>query len=377
MSGTVDTAGRAADLEDIVAISLLWADGSTQTARAFKAIVDEGGDAGLGCNGPASQGALERLVCEKFRDRAESAASVAEARVRARGALSLAAERGIECVPACTAAYPGLLWHIPDPPVVLWTVGDARAVSVPAVAIVGARQATPVGLSVARRLARGLAEAGLAVASGLARGVDGAAHEGALEAGGLTVAVLGFGADIIYPPEHRDLSRRIRQAGVLVTEFPPGAKPLPWRFPLRNRIISGLSRAVVVVEASERSGSLITARAALEQGRDVLAVPGSVASGRYRGAHALIKDGARLVETVDDVLEEIGWGRPAAPPVDGADKHIEISALEAIMATGEAYSLDDLAALTGRGVPDLLAELASLELAGRVARAEGGSFTKT
>jgi len=377
MSGAVDTAGRAADLEDIVAISLLWADGSTQTARAFKAIVDEVGDAGLGGIRLDGPGVLERLVCEKFGDRAESVAAVAEARVRARAALSLAAERGIECVPACTAAYPGPLWQIHDPPVVLWTVGDARVVSAPAVAIVGARQATPVGLSVARRLARGLAEAGLAVASGLARGVDGAAHAGALEAGGLTVAVLGFGADIIYPSEHRDLSRRISQAGVLVTEFPPGARPLPWRFPLRNRIISGLSRAVVVVEASERSGSLITARTALEQGRDVLAVPGSVASGRYRGAHALIKDGARLVETVDDVLEEIGWGHPAEPLAEGSDKRIEISALEAFMAPGEAYSLDDLAALTGREAPDLLAELASLELAGRVVRVEGGSFAKT
>jgi DNA processing protein len=146
---------------------------------------------------------------------------------------------------------------------------------------------------------------------------------------------------------------------------------------LRNRVISGLSRAVVVIEASDKSGSLITARAALDQGRDVLAVPGSVASGRYRGGHALIKDGARLVETVEDVLEEIGWARRAVPAAGEADKELIISDLERIMAPGESYTLDDLAVLTGQAAPALLAELAALELAGRVVRVGGGNFAKT
>ena len=180
----------------------------------------------------------------------------------------------------------------------------------PSVAVVGARAASPTGQRIGYELGRDLALAGLVVVSGLARGVDGAAHAGALDGGGRTVAVLGCGVDVVYPRQHGALAARVAAQGVIVSEFPPGTEPRPSHFPLRNRIISGLSRAVVVVEASEQSGSLITAQMALEQGRDVLAVPGTWPAGRYRGCHALIKDGARLVETVEDVLEEIGW-RPA------------------------------------------------------------------
>ena len=169
----------------------------------------------------------------------------------------------------------------------LWTRGAAAALERPAVALVGSRAASPHGLAVAERLAADLAARGIVVVSGLARGVDSAAHRGALSGGGSTIAVLGSGADIIYPPEHAALAREIEATGVVMSELAPGTPPLPLFFPLRNRIISGLSRAVVVIEAGEKSGSLITARLALDQGRDVLAVPGNVLSGRNRGAHAL------------------------------------------------------------------------------------------
>ena len=241
---------------------------------------------------------------------AERGRRVADAREHAARAVERAASAKIAALPWFHPTYPALLREIVDPPIVLWLVGAAACLSEPAVAIVGSRRATPAGIAVARRIGRGLAEAGLVVVSGLARGIDGAAHQGALDAGGRTVAILGCGADVVYPPEHASLAKRVAEAGALVSEFPPCTPPLPRHFPLRNRIISGLSRAVVVIEASDRSGSLITARAALDQGRDVLAVPGNVASGRYSGCHALIKDGAPLVETVEDVLNELGWVQP-------------------------------------------------------------------
>jgi len=228
-----------------------------------------------------------------------------------------------------------------------------------------------------RQLGRELAAAGLVVVSGLARGIDAAAHEGALEAGGLSVAVLGSGADVVYPPEHAPLLRRLLDAGAVVSELAPGTPPRAPHFPLRNRIISGLSRAVVVVEAAEKSGSLITARAALEQGRDVLAVPGPPASGRYRGSHALIKDGARLVETVEDVLDEIGWSRPGGARRPSArSKSLSSSQLEASMAIGEPYALDDLCQRSGRSASEILSELGVLEVDGRVARVAGGGYVR-
>jgi DNA processing protein len=229
-------------------------------------------------------------------------------------------------------------------------------------------------LAIASELGRELAALGLVVVSGLARGVDGAAHQGALEAGGLTVAVLGSGVDVVYPPEHQRLAEQVSGSGALISEFPPGTPPRAHRFPLRNRVISGLSLAVVVIEAHQRSGSLITARAALEQGRDVLAVPGNVVSGRHRGGHALIKDGARLVETVDDVLEEIGWAARTTPGTRRTDNHQRHSHLGATMVAGEAYTVDDLARATGWSAAEVLAELSALELEDRVVRS-GGEYS--
>jgi DNA processing protein len=214
------------------------------------------------------------------------------------------------------------------------------------------------------------------VVSGLARGIDAAAHQGALDVNGRSIAVLGSGGDCVYPPEHRALADRLAVTGAVITEFPPGTRPLPHHFPMRNRVISGLCRAVIVVEASERSGSLITARSALEQGRDVLAVPGNVVSGQYSGCHALIKDGAPLVETVEDVLAALGEPSRTAKTSSDARKGHEISRLEAEMAAGEPYSLDDLAARTGLVPSALLAELGALEVAGRIVRVPGAGFVK-
>ena len=201
--------------------------------------------------------------------------------------------------------YPAWLRAIPDPPAVLYCSGLPEPQDRRAVAIVGARRATPYGLRVTETLARELSGVGFTIVSGLARGIDAAAHRAALEAGGRTIAVLGCGLDVDYPPEHTRLREEIAGCGAVLTEFAPGTKPLAHHFPQRNRIISGLSLGVVVVEAAEDSGSLITARLALEQGREVFGVPGPLDAPLSRGPHGLIKQGAKLVETVDDIVEEL------------------------------------------------------------------------
>lgn len=287
-----------------------------------------------------------------------------------------AARRGFDLITPRDSRYPQRLGEIHDPPGALWRRGGL-GLDGQTVAIVGSRAATPAGLVVARQLSRDLAERGYTIVSGLAAGIDGAAHQAALDAGGSTLAVLGCGVDVAYPSRHRALAEAIAEAGALVSEFPPGTPPRSWHFPLRNRIISGLSRAVIVVEASERSGSLITARLALEQGRDVLAVPGSVASGRYRGCHALIRDGARLVETVNDVVEELEGISTASLPQARPPNPLFVSYLEPVMARAELYTIDDLAERTGRPVSELLTELGHLEIEGRIARTSAGRFVRS
>jgi DNA processing protein len=306
---------------------------------------------------------------------AEVGDALARARSQAERWLTEAAARGLELITSAEARYPDRLAEIADPPVAVWQHGPLPLIG-KAVAIVGSRTATPAGLVVARQLSRDLASLGYTIVSGLAAGVDGVAHQAALDVDGLTVAVLGCGVDVAYPYRHKALAAAVAASGALVSEFPPGSGPVAWHFPLRNRIISGLAQAVVVVEASERSGSLITARTAMEQGRDVLAVPGSVASGRYRGCHALIRDGARLVETVDDVLEELE-GITRRPSDDADGKSLFISYLEPIMAPAEQYTLDDLVERTGRPVAELLTELGHLEIEGRIARTSAGRFVRS
>jgi DNA processing protein len=316
--------------------------------------------------------ALELLVGFCAREEDGAAGLAARLLEGADAALGRAETCGIQAVAVTDPAYPASLRAIADPPLVLWVSGRVGVLRAPAVAIVGSRAASDTGLEVAERLGHDLAAAGVAVTSGLARGCDAAAHRGALAAGGRTIAVLGCGADVVYPAEHRGLYNRVSEAGAVVAELPPGTPPLPMHFPLRNRIISGLSRAVVVVEASERSGSLITAACALEQGRDVMAVPGSIANNRHRGCHALLRDGARLVETAADVLDELGLGAGQTGQADepGGDDPL-------LGLLGEADGdLDAMAGRSGLDVPTLLRRLLALELAGRVRRAPGGRFVR-
>jgi DNA processing protein len=275
--------------------------------------------------------------------------------------------------------FPAALLATSDVPPVLWYSGDLDALRAPAVAVVGSRAASAVALETAERLGADLAAHGITVVSGLARGVDSAAHRGALQTG-RTIAVLGSAVDHIYPSEHVPLARDIARNGLVVSEYPPGTPPLAFHFPMRNRIISGLSRAVVVIEANERSGSLITAACALEQGREVMAVPGNVLSGRNRGAHALIRDGAKSVECADDILEELGGDAPGQPVSAQASSDTQTSTsgepLLRLMREGEAYDLDTLAMASGVAGVRLLPRLLELELRGLVQRVEGGRFRR-
>ncbi|MBI3047851.1 MAG: DNA-protecting protein DprA [Acidobacteria bacterium] len=290
-----------------------------------------------------------------------------------------AAAQGIGVVAWNDARFPAALLATSDMPPALWYRGALDAFAAPAVAIVGSRAASAVALEIAARLAADLAARGIVVVSGLARGVDSAAHRGALRAG-RTIAVLGSGVDRVYPSEHARLADEIVREGLVVSEYPPGTPPLAFHFPMRNRLISGLSRAVVVVEASERSGSLITAACALEQGREVMAVPGNVLSGRNRGAHALIRDGAKIVECADDIVDDLGWAAAPAAPAATASTDSPVTGsgdpLLQLMRAGEAYDLDGLARSAGVAAARLLPRLLELELQGLVQRIEGGRFMR-
>jgi DNA processing protein len=229
---------------------------------------------------------------------------------------------------------------------------------------------------VASRLGEDLARAGFCIVSGLARGVDGAAHRGALRAAGMTMAVLGCGVDVTYPPEHGSLAREISSRGAVISEFAPGTPPRGLHFPRRNRIISGLCLGVVVVEASDHSGSLITARCALAQGRDVMAVPGGVLSGRNRGAHGLLRDGAAVVEGVEDVLETLRGVGQTWSGGEAVTKPTAPDAWVRAMPVAEPCDLEALCALSGLGPVPMLARLSQLELAGWIVRDGGGRFVK-
>ncbi len=292
-------------------------------------------------------------------------------RSRAVAALDRAKGRGIRVVPWSDPAYPVALSAIVDPPPVLWVRGNLAALSGRAVAIVGSRAGSAYGLSVAERLAADLAARGVVVVSGLARGVDSAAHRGALAVNGSTLAVLGSGADVIYPAEHTGLARDIETDGAVMSELAPGTPPQKRFFPLRNRLISGLSRAVLIVEAGEKSGSLITARCALEQGREVLAVPGNVLSGRNRGGHGLLRDGAKIVESADDILEELGVPAPGRPGPAGPEDPVLAS-----LPAGESCDLDAISERTGLTTARLLPRLFELEMQGLVRRAGSGRFVR-
>ncbi|WP_407943939.1 DNA-processing protein DprA [Marinobacter salinisoli] len=275
--------------------------------------------------------------------------------------------------------YPEPLRHIHDAPLVLYTQGDVSLLTREQIAVVGSRDATPTGLALARRFAAELSEHDLLVTSGLALGVDGAAHAGALDVEAPTLAVIGSGLDGIYPSRHRPLAQRILRHGLLVSEYPPGTPARPAHFPQRNRIISGLARGVLVVEAGLKSGSLITARLALEQGREVFAVPGSVQSPVSRGCHHLIKQGASLVETVEDILLELGasWQgpTPASAEPDPAQPSTALAEREIAVFRALGYdpqSTDALSVATGLSADQLMQSLLLLELQGLVTPVPGG-----
>jgi DNA processing protein len=295
-------------------------------------------------------------------------------------ARAAAARRGIHVIAWNEPAFPAALLTLTDLPPALWYQGQLDALDDVAVAIVGSRAASAVAIETASRIAADLAARGITVVSGLARGVDSAAHRGAMQTG-RTAAVLGSGLDRMYPPEHATLASEIAASGIVISEYPPGTPPLPLHFPQRNRLISGLSRAVVVIEANEKSGSLITASCALEQGRDVMAVPGNVLSGRSRGGHALIRDGAKIVECADDIVEEL-WPRATASAAARAEVSARSSAVSVDpilrrMEAGQAYDVDGLAALSGLASVKLLSRLIDLELQGSVRRVGGGRFMRS
>ena len=277
--------------------------------------------------------------------------------------------------------YPQSLLALSDPPLLLYAQGQLGQAIAPALALVGSRNPTPQGMENARAFGRHLAEAGYAIVSGLAWGIDAATHQGALEASVPndrcpTLAVVGTGLDRVYPERNVGLAQQIAQRGLLVSEYPPGTAPMAHHFPQRNRLIAALSSAVLVVEASLKSGSLITAKLALELGREVMAIPGSIHSAQARGCHALIRQGAKLVESMEDVLEELAPILHAAPsaPAKGPQEARPSALLSAI--GFDPVTIEVLAQRTGWAIPALQAGLLNLELTGAVARLPGGFFQR-
>lgn len=316
--------------------------------------------------------------------------------------IERAALLGFRIVAASSGEYPAVLRQIPDPPLALYVAGDVKAIANHAVAVVGTRRPSAYGSSVAHRLAGDLAARRLTIVSGLARGVDSAAHRGAIEAGGTTVAVLGSGLDVVYPKENKKLAERVAACGAVISEFPLGTSPAPENFPIRNRIISGLSLGVVIVEAAEYSGSLITARLALEQNREVFAVPGNITSAQSFGPNLLIKQGAKLVDQWLDVVEELPASvrmqlmpvpraseeshaasdragaavgsasrLPLAPDLEGDQKTV-FNALRA----DEAVFVDTICGVAELPQPRVLAALLGLEMSGWVKQLPGMNFVR-
>jgi DNA processing protein len=279
--------------------------------------------------------------------------------------------------------YPSLLNQIPDPPPVLFVQGDPGRLGDRQVAIVGSRNPTPSGEQTAAEFARHFARLGLTINSGLAVGIDAAAHRGALAGDGYTIAVTGTGLDRVYPARHRALADQIAARGALVSEFPPGTPPRRENFPRRNRLISGLSLGTLVVEAALQSGSLITARLAAEQGREVFAIPGSIHNPLARGCHALLRQGAKLVETAQDVLEELGplavWGElQDAPPASGPELAGETGEFTSLLGHigFEPTSVDILVERSGLTADQVSSMLVVLELHGQIMSAPGGLYTR-
>jgi DNA processing protein len=285
------------------------------------------------------------------------------------------ARPGCHLVTIRDSEYPKALREIAAPPPLLYVQGRVELLDTPAFAIVGSRNATPSGANDAHAFARALSDAGFAIVSGLALGIDAAAHRGGLAGAASSIAVMGTGPDIMYPRRNVGLARELAAKGCLVSEFPLGMPSLPGNFPRRNRLISGLSRGVLVVEAAMRSGSLGTARRALEQNRDVFAIPGSIHSPLSKGCHWLIKEGAKLVECADDILEELGVEVKRAPPSEDDEPLGESDPILAAMGFAPA-TIDQLAQRTGLDAATLAAQLARLEVEAGIAALPGGRFQR-
>lgn len=276
------------------------------------------------------------------------------------------------------AHYPQLLLQTVDPPLLLYAQGDVSLLNAPSIGVVGSRHPTPQGKENARAFAAELSQAGWTVVSGLAAGIDGAAHEGALAGQGRTVAVVGTGLDRVYPRRHLELAHKIAQYGTIISEYSIGTPPLPPHFPQRNRIIAGITRGTLVIEAALQSGSLITARLAIEAGREVFAIPGSIHSPQSRGCHALLKQGAKLVESAAEVIEEFPGQTRLLPRNTTAPQNSEPPTEDPLLdAMGyDPVSLDSLTARTGWSAPALNARLLELEMAGDVSRLPGQLFQR-
>ena len=365
---------RHPEAEDWLTLSFLPGLGCTLISR----LVDRLGSPGAVLRDLARVGAVPgagpRLL-NLLRD----ARQVAEARQRARAELQKLATRNLTLLTPGNAAFPAALRVIPDSPVLLYCHGALAWLEHPAVAIIGSRSATDYGKRVAAGLAAELAAAGITIVSGAAHGIDAAAHRGALEASGSTVAVLGCGIDVVYPRSHAGLFRDIADRGLLISEYPLGTQPEGFRFPARNRIISGLVAGVVVVEATGKSGSLITARLALDQGREVFAVPGRVDSPKSAGTHRLIQQGAHLVQTAADILEGLSWSREAgSPPATAGGVPAVTTQEQELLARLEPYprDIDVLVRLTGLALAEIHSLLLQLELKGLVRQLPGQQYER-
>jgi len=339
----------------------------------YKRLIDRFGSPAAALRAPAAEleqvEGIGRRTVEALRARRPADGMRAEIDAAARG--------GFRIVTLTDPVYPRLLREIPDPPPILYVAGDLAELDRP-IAVVGSRHATAYGVETTHRLCADLAAIGFAVVSGMAVGIDAAAHEGALAGGGRTIAVLGSGLTKVYPPQHRRLFDRIAARGAVVSEFPMDAGPDAHHFPVRNRIISGMSLGTVVVEATRNSGSLITARLAAEQNREVFAVPGSVQSFKSTGTHTLIKQGAKLVENVQDILDELGVAATAPAPARRPAPGIPVSSEEArVLGALGPYPLhiDELVRTLSLDAGSLSGILLQLELKGLVTQQPGKLFS--
>ncbi|MEK6209098.1 MAG: DNA-processing protein DprA [Pseudomonadota bacterium] len=340
------------------------------TPASFRKLLGEFGDPEAVC--AASRSGLGRIVPNEVADAILRGPDTTRVDV----ALLWLEEPGNRIISFADAAYPRLLLEITDPPPLLYVKGDSGLLNRAALAVVGSRNATPQGSANAEAFARELSDGGFTVISGLALGIDAAAHRGGLAGASSSLAVVGTGLDIVYPARNRDLAHQLAAQGVLVSEFPLGTPALAGNFPRRNRVISGLARGCLIVEAALRSGSLITARYALEQGREVFAIPGSIHSPLSKGCHQLIKQGAKLVESSNDILEELGVSvrvqTATLGKADALPEHVELLAALGF----DPLDLDTLCTRSGLTPETASAMLLTLELDGTVSRLPGGKFQR-